>query len=207
MLIVSEPGLYKLLQTSRKPQAKRFDRWVRHEVLPEIRKTGSYNGNPPTLTSIGILFDEKLTPVVRDIANVQMEVSRLDDKMTLIYRRVDDIVPRRDFSTEAKRQFRCVLIQKYNNECPCCRRTKIESGDGEYDHYLGRELRDPEHGWLVCRGCNLKMANDALFKAGRRPSFDVFQELRRQMFGNGPTAKPRKGSPTKSSSDQGDLFS
>jgi hypothetical protein len=29
-LIVSEPGLYKLLQTSRKPQAKRFDRWVRH---------------------------------------------------------------------------------------------------------------------------------------------------------------------------------
>lgn len=47
-LIVSEPGLYKLLMTSRKPQAKRFDRWVRHEVLPEIRRTGSYHGEPAT---------------------------------------------------------------------------------------------------------------------------------------------------------------
>jgi anti-repressor protein len=37
MLIVSEPGLYKLIATSRKPVAKRFDRWVRHEVLPSIR--------------------------------------------------------------------------------------------------------------------------------------------------------------------------
>ncbi|PYD63537.1 BRO family protein [Gluconacetobacter entanii] len=40
---VTEPGLYKLIARSRKPEAKRFDRWVRHEVLPTIRKTGSYN--------------------------------------------------------------------------------------------------------------------------------------------------------------------
>ena len=39
---ISEPGLYKLLGRSRKPEAKRFDRWVRHEVLPSIRKTGGY---------------------------------------------------------------------------------------------------------------------------------------------------------------------
>ena len=40
--IISEPGLYKLLSRSRKPEAKRFDRWVRHEVLPSIRKNGGY---------------------------------------------------------------------------------------------------------------------------------------------------------------------
>ncbi|WP_159259987.1 BRO family protein [Komagataeibacter xylinus] len=40
---VTEPGLYKLISRSRKPEAKRFDRWVRHEVLPTIRKTGSYS--------------------------------------------------------------------------------------------------------------------------------------------------------------------
>lgn len=39
---VTEPGLYKLVARSRKPEAKRFDRWVRHEVLPTIRKTGAY---------------------------------------------------------------------------------------------------------------------------------------------------------------------
>ena len=40
--IVSEPGLYKLIMRSRKPEAKEFQRWVTHEVLPSIRKTGGY---------------------------------------------------------------------------------------------------------------------------------------------------------------------
>lgn len=40
--IISEPGLYKLIMRSRKPEAKAFQRWVTHEVLPAIRKTGGY---------------------------------------------------------------------------------------------------------------------------------------------------------------------
>jgi len=43
MVVVSEPGLYELIMTSRKPEAKKFKRWVKHEVLPSIRKTGSYS--------------------------------------------------------------------------------------------------------------------------------------------------------------------
>lgn len=39
---ISEPGLYKLIGASRKPAAKRFNRWVTHDVLPTIRKTGGY---------------------------------------------------------------------------------------------------------------------------------------------------------------------
>lgn len=41
-LIISEPGLYRLVMRSRKPEAKEFQRWVTHEVLPAIRKTGGY---------------------------------------------------------------------------------------------------------------------------------------------------------------------
>lgn len=41
--IVSEAGLYKLIFNSRKPEAKEFTRWVTHDVLPAIRKTGSYS--------------------------------------------------------------------------------------------------------------------------------------------------------------------
>ncbi len=41
-LIVSEPGFYKLVMKSRKPEAKAFQRWVTHEVLPSIRKQGGY---------------------------------------------------------------------------------------------------------------------------------------------------------------------
>ena len=40
--LVSEPGLYSLIMKSRKPEAKKFTRWVTHEVLPQIRKTGQY---------------------------------------------------------------------------------------------------------------------------------------------------------------------
>lgn len=39
---VNEPGLYSLVLSSRKPEAKAFKRWVVHEVLPAIRKTGGY---------------------------------------------------------------------------------------------------------------------------------------------------------------------
>ena len=39
---VNEPGLYTLVLGSRKPEAKRFKRWITHEVLPAIRLTGSY---------------------------------------------------------------------------------------------------------------------------------------------------------------------
>lgn len=40
--IINESGLYSLILRSRKPVAKSFKRWVTHEVLPQIRKTGSY---------------------------------------------------------------------------------------------------------------------------------------------------------------------
>lgn len=43
MSVVNESGLYTLILGSRKPEAKRFKRWVTHEVLPSIRKTGSYS--------------------------------------------------------------------------------------------------------------------------------------------------------------------
>lgn len=40
--IVSEAGLYSLVLGSRKPEAKAFKRWVTHDVLPSIRRTGGY---------------------------------------------------------------------------------------------------------------------------------------------------------------------
>ena len=40
--IISEAGCYKLAFRSRKAAAKKFVRWVTHEVLPEIFRTGSY---------------------------------------------------------------------------------------------------------------------------------------------------------------------
>ena len=43
MTIINESGLYSLILGSRKPEAKKFKKWVTSEVLPAIRKTGSYS--------------------------------------------------------------------------------------------------------------------------------------------------------------------
>lgn len=40
--IISEPGFYRLVMKSRKPEAREFQRWVTHEVLPSLRKHGAY---------------------------------------------------------------------------------------------------------------------------------------------------------------------
>lgn len=43
--VVNEFGLYNLVLGSRKPEAKQFKRWITHEVIPSIRKTGGYVAN------------------------------------------------------------------------------------------------------------------------------------------------------------------
>ena len=42
LTVVNEAGLYSLVLGSRKPEAKAFKRWITHEVLPTIRRTGGY---------------------------------------------------------------------------------------------------------------------------------------------------------------------
>lgn len=51
---VNEAGLYNLIFTSRKDEAKQFKRWATHEVLPQIRKTGTYV-NPTYAIEDGII--------------------------------------------------------------------------------------------------------------------------------------------------------
>ena len=42
MTIINESGLYTLILGSRKPEARAFRRWITHEVIPSIRRTGAY---------------------------------------------------------------------------------------------------------------------------------------------------------------------
>ena len=55
MTIINEPGLYAVILRSDKPEAKQFKRWVTHDVLPSIRKTGAYGIPPERLAKITAL--------------------------------------------------------------------------------------------------------------------------------------------------------
>ncbi len=52
MTLVNEPGLYELTFKSRKPEAKKFKKWIKTEVLPEIRKKGYYQKKDPNIIQI-----------------------------------------------------------------------------------------------------------------------------------------------------------
>lgn len=213
MLIVSEPGLYKLLATSRKPQARRFDRWVRHEVLPEIRRTGSYRGSLPTLDAIGNLFDKKLEPIHRGMAELREDQRQTHDNVIFLTKRVDDMAPRHYFTQNTRRSWVYIIGKFYNGFCPCCRKTMIVSEGREIkktahaDHFNGRERVAPEDGWLVCEGCNYRLARDAQFKEHAKPHFQVFQDNRRDQFGSHTKQSSRKRKCSKTVSDhrQGSL--
>lgn len=53
--VINESGLYTLIIRSNKPEARKFRRWVTHEVLPQIRRTGAYRvgGHRPGRTGNG----------------------------------------------------------------------------------------------------------------------------------------------------------
>ena len=56
--IINESGLYRLAFRSNKPEAKKFTKWVSSEVLPTIRKTGSYGvGSSDALECARIVFE------------------------------------------------------------------------------------------------------------------------------------------------------
>lgn len=79
MKIVNEPGLYRLVLRSDKPQAEPFMDWVTEDVLPSIRKTGSYS-----LADRGILQD-KLVDSQEEIIRLQAKcMTLLEEKVTLL---------------------------------------------------------------------------------------------------------------------------
>ena len=89
-LIISEPGLYKLIMRSRKPEAKEFQRWVTHEVLPQIRKTGGYI---PTSESDS---DEDI--MARAVLVAQKTIERKNQQLQAKDSRIVELEPKARFA-------------------------------------------------------------------------------------------------------------
>ena len=61
-IIINESGLYSLILSSKMPNAKKFKRWITHDVIPAIRKTGGYHvpQSPEEQMAQGLLAAQKL---------------------------------------------------------------------------------------------------------------------------------------------------
>lgn len=70
---VNESGLYSLVLRSRKPEAKEFKRWITRDVLPAIRKTGSYSVQSNMVNLAGVaLSDDPIMVMLGAIGNMRM---------------------------------------------------------------------------------------------------------------------------------------
>lgn len=78
-ILINESGLYSLILSSKLPSARKFKRWVTSEVLPAIRKTGSYDMDEysPEMKAI-LMHDKKLV-------KIDNRVTDLENHMTIDY--------------------------------------------------------------------------------------------------------------------------
>ena len=84
--IVNEAGLYVLVLGSRKPEAHEFKRWVTHEVLPQIRRTGGYI---PTSDA-----DDDMTILAKAVMIGQRTMEEQKQRIADQQSRIDELQPK-----------------------------------------------------------------------------------------------------------------
>lgn len=96
--IVNEFGLYNLVLSSRKPEAKVFKRWITHDVIPSIRKTGGYQVKSDPWDTLTLMFEaskqtkEEVDEVKTRVVNLEENVSIDPGKYSYISKRISQKV-------------------------------------------------------------------------------------------------------------------
>lgn len=87
---ITESGLYAVILRSDKPNAKKFRKWVTAEVLPSIRKTGSY-GMPKTTGGQIQLLARGYTELEQKVNDIKDDVSELKENVPFYSCDIDEI--------------------------------------------------------------------------------------------------------------------
>lgn len=90
MIFIDESNLYKTIFQSRKESAERFTDWVTSEVLPSIRKTGSY-GMPKTTGGQIQLLAQGYTELEQAVNSIKEDMTELKDNTPLYGCEIDEV--------------------------------------------------------------------------------------------------------------------
>lgn len=90
LLYINESNLYKTIFQSRKESAERFTDWVTGEVLPSIRKTGSY-GMPKTTGGQIQLLAQGYTELEQAVNSIKEDMTELKDNTPLYGCEIDEV--------------------------------------------------------------------------------------------------------------------
>lgn len=130
--LVNESGLYSLVLSSKLPTAKEFQRWVTHEVLPQIRRTGGYI---PTTDA-----DDDMTILAKAVMIGQRTMEEQKQRIAEQQTRIVELEPKARFAD---------AVAASDDTCLVGELAKILKGNGVDigQKRLFAWLR--EHGWLI----------------------------------------------------------
>lgn len=95
MTAITESGLYSIILLSRKPEAKKFKRWVTHEVLPCIRRTGMY---ATVETAEKLLADpDFLISALEEIKMVRAKNAVLSETVSIQKQQIAEMKPKASY--------------------------------------------------------------------------------------------------------------
>lgn len=146
--IINESGLYSLVLRSRKPEAKRFKKWVTSEVLPAIRKTGSYQSvdlnDPVFLRSTLLTYADKC--LVLESENKELKLKA--DGYDLIVHSDGCMLPRdvaKDLKIQLKVLTDLLLRRKWAFRCKRDNRLKANHKTVKYGYVIQNVIYYPEY--------------------------------------------------------------
>lgn len=99
---VNEYGLYSLVLASRKPEAKKFKRWITHEVIPSIRKHGGYIAGQESMT------DDQL--LAKALLVAQSKIAERNQIIAKKQERIEQMRPKEVFADAVATSKHSILI-------------------------------------------------------------------------------------------------
>lgn len=197
MLTVTEPGLYRLIFKSRKPEAERFRTFVTHEVLPSIRQHGCWP--PPELVhqqaaiirideeALGRAIGNHMGAISDQLAAHRNDLHDFKDETRQNFDEVKSelqrIAHRAQLKDATKRMHVQVVYRMFGGKCPCCCRKSIVNSHGDkmstlqFDHWKMPSINSVEWTWAVCEECNSRLRSGD-FHRQSEGKFLHYQETR-----------------------------
>lgn len=157
MTVVNEAGLYSLIMRSRKPEAKAFKRWVTHEVLPSIRKSGGYiaakaDETPEMIMARAIkLADETIN-------RQKLQLEEKDKKIAEVNKQIEENKPKVVFAESIAVAKTSILVGEMAKLIK--QSTGVEIGQNRFFDYL----RDK--GYLHSKGSQKNLPTQRSVNAG-----------------------------------------
>lgn len=114
MIFINESGMFSLALSSKLPAAKKFKRWVTQEVLPAIRKTGSYQVPQDPMSALKLMF-EATEQTKEDVQEVKDRVDQLENNAPLSpgeYGYIGKLISRKIFQIGRDRSYNMNKRQK-----------------------------------------------------------------------------------------------